>query len=30
MRVLVEATPANTAPVAADSSETVTENTYGK
>ena len=29
MRVLVEATPANTAPVAADSSETVTENTYG-
>ena len=30
MRVLVEASPANTAPVAADSSETVTENTYGK
>ena len=29
MRVLVAATPANTAPVAADSSETVTENTYG-
>ena len=30
MRVLVGASPANTAPVAADSSETVTENTYGK
>ena len=29
IRVLVAATPANTAPVAADSSETVTENTYG-
>ena len=30
MRVIVAATPSNTAPVAADSSETVTENTYGK
>ena len=30
IRVLVAASPANTAPVAADSSETVTENTYGK
>ena len=30
IRVLVAATPANTAPVAADSSETVTENTYGR
>ncbi len=29
IRVLVAATPANTAPVAADSSETVTENTWG-
>ena len=30
MRVLVAATASNTAPVAADSTETVTENTYGK
>ena len=30
MRVIVAATPDNTAPVAADSTETVTENTYGK
>ena len=30
LRIIVEGATSNTAPVAADSSETVTENTYGK